>query len=191
MSSKGDFYTSLKEYIKIINEFRDDPDPSQRPELVINYDPKQKELYFGNPEECKYPQWDKPWGIHATGKNFPVMVARRFFEDEKYEVLVSGAQHNGYALIRYKKKRVEFPGFGIICNLFGKKCIDDVIREAEGIGIKGGDPDMFIYKKGTKEQYFVEVKEDDRLNENQKKLILILERYLCPVLIIRVKSLTP
>lgn len=189
MSSQDNFFISLKEYIEAVNNFRDDIDPRHRPELVINYHPKQKELYFENPEQCIYPQWDKPWGIHATGKNFPVMVARKFFEDEKYDVLVSGAQQNGYALIRYKRKKMEFPGFRTICDLFGKKCIDDVIGEADKIGISGGDPDALIYKKQTKERYFIEVKENDRLNANQQKLIPILEKHLCPTLIIRVKPL--
>lgn len=190
MVSQRNYYTSLNEYIKIINEFMNSAHEGCHPELVIDYEIKEKDLYFENNRECKYPQWDKPWGIHATGKNFPVMVARKFFEDKKYNVLVSGARHSGYALIKYRLKRAECPGFLAICELFGKERIDNVVIEAERVGIKGGDPDAFIYKTSTKERYFVEVKENDQLNANQTKLIPILERYLCPVLIIRVRSVS-
>jgi len=53
----------------------------------------------------------------------------------------------------------------------------------------GGDPDLFVLKdeKNIWSCFFVEVKENDQITENQKALFPIIETYLCPVFIARVR----
>lgn len=156
------------------------------PELAIGYEAEQKDFYFAEDKRCLYEQWSKPWGIHATGKNFPVMVAKGGLTDRGYDVYISGDKTNSYALLRYRKKRISFEGYHLLCNVFGENRINEMIAEAEYMGLSGGDPDIFFCKTSTKEYYFAEVKEDDQLTHNQIHLFPIIEKYLCPVIVIRV-----
>ena len=157
------------------------------PEIQIKYDPIQRTYYTNVDKRCIYPQWEKKYGIHKTGGNFPVMVARHHYEGNGYLV------EDDYCLIRKPNQRMENKGFQLICKIFGEKKVQHVIEKAEEILFslnmrRGGDPDMFAYKSDQSELFFVEVKEKDQLKENQKIVISVIQKYLCPVLIVRVKK---
>jgi len=153
-------------------------------EISIAYPDNQRKLYFKNSPDCIYPFWHKSVGIHKTGKNFPVMVAKKFFNDLGYETL------DDYLLVRCPRKRPKNLGFKKLCKIFGEEKIQRLIKESRYIlNIQpGGDPDLFVYNKKTKETFFVEVKENDKVTENQKKLFPIIEKYLATVYVARVIS---
>lgn len=153
-------------------------------EIPIAYSNNQKELYFKNSADCIYPFWRKNHGIHKTGRNFPVMVAKKFFMDLGYEVL------DDYLLVRCPRKRIDNFGFKKLCKIFGEEKVQEVIYKAEHILNKqhGGDPDLFVYSKKKRDAFFVEVKENDKVTENQKKLFPIIEKCLAPVHVARVRS---
>jgi hypothetical protein len=154
-----------------------------REEIIVEYDTQQRELYKQNDKRCIYPIWPHKVGIHKAGGNFPAMVARKHFEDLGYKVLPS------YYLVRNPNIRKDNAGFKFLCKMFGNENTTKVIEHAKEIGLKGGDPDLFVYNDKDKfsECFFVEAKEKDELSSNQKKLIPIIEKYLCKVLIVRVK----
>jgi len=179
--------SKFNDYLKLISKLRGNGEFINRPELCIGYDEKQKTNYFDHLELCIYSQWDKPWGIHKTGKNFPVMVAQHFLKDKNYNVFLSGAKSDGYALIRYRASRQKYPGYNYLVNLFADE-IKSVITAASNSNLSGGDPDIFVSKNSLSTSFFIEVKEDDNLTDNQIRLFPIIEKYLCPVLLIRVRQ---
>ena len=179
--------SKFDDYIKLIYQLKGNGDFKNRPELLINYDRTQKINYFEHPELCIYSQWDKPWGIHKTGKNFPVMVAHKYFEDLSYNVFLSGAKSDGYTLVRYRKSRQKYPGYNHLLKLFPDK-IETVIKEANQNNLSGGDPDIFVSKNSSLDSFFVEVKENDGLTDNQIRLFPIIEKYLSPVLLVRIQE---
>lgn len=161
----------------------------KRPELLIEYDSKQREYYEKKDKRCIYEQWRRQLGIHKAGRNFPVMVAKKYFQDNKYCI------EDNFLLVRNRKKRESNEGFKRLRKIFGKDRVRKVIEEADrifsfrGKRVAGGDPDLFVFKneKHFKSCFFVEVKENDQITENQKVLFPILETNLCPVFIARVK----
>jgi len=179
--------SKFDDYIKLIYQLKGNGDFKNRPELLINYDRTQKINYFEHPELCIYSQWDKPWGIHKTGKNFPVMVAHKYFKDLSYNVFLSGAKSDGYTLVRYRKTRQKFPGYNYLLKLFLDK-IETVINEADRNDLSGGDPDIFVSKNSSPDSFFIEVKENDGLTDNQIRLFPIIEKHLSPVLLVRVRE---
>jgi hypothetical protein len=50
----------------------------------------------------------------------------------------------------------------------------------------GGDPDLFVYKPGTKERFFVEVKYKDQENAKQRVTFPIISKYKWEVRIARI-----
>jgi hypothetical protein len=153
-------------------------------EIPLAYPDIQRKLYFRINPRTVYPLWKRNVGIHKAGRNFPVMVAEKFFEDLGYKVL------DRYLLVRQPRKREENPGYKKLCGIFGEKKVKKVVEESKP-SLKnqpGGDPDLFVYKRGDKEFFFVEVKENDRLTENPKNLFPIIEKYLAPVYVVRVRS---
>jgi hypothetical protein len=54
--------------------------------------------------------------------------------------------------------------------------------------IRGGDPDLFVYKgDGRRVRFFVEVKHNDKLNTNQEVVFPLIEKLLgCPVKLVRI-----
>jgi hypothetical protein len=182
-----DNQSCFEDYVRMVKHLRGDNNFIDRPEFYVSYEKVQKKNYFENQALCIYPQWDKPWGIHKKGKNFPVMVVKKFLLDKGYDVFPSGEKENGYGLIRYRKSRQKYPAYPVLLKLFGEN-IASVISDAADNDIIGGDPDIFACKKPAPSAFFIEVKEDDHLNENQMKLFPIIEKYLCPVLLIRVKE---
>ena len=126
-------------------------------EIPLAYPDNQKKLYFGNNSKSVYPFWKRNVGIHTAGRNFPVMVAEKFFEDLGYKVI------DQYLLVRQPRKREDNPGYIKLCGIFGKTKVKKVLEESRPI-LKtqpGGDPDLFVYKRKHKEFFFVEVKEND------------------------------
>ena len=155
------------------------PKKTWEKEIVVTYPRKQKDLYKQDDPACIYEQWPSRVGIHKAGRNFPAMVAKKYFKDRGYEVLKQ------YYLVRCPKLRETNEGFRAICHMFGMEAMLNVLREASHL--KGGDPDLFVYKEDLSEKFFVEVKEDDKLTENQLKLFPIIVKHLCPVYVVRVR----
>jgi len=152
-------------------------------EVTIEYDSKQKEYYRNDDLRCIYPLWKKRYGIHNAGGNFPAMVARHHYEKQWYLV------EDDFCLIRKPKQRESNEGYRVICEIFGEQKVRKVIKESEralfacGMG-RGGDPDLFVFRKDYSESFFVEAKEPpDKLRPNQKIVIPIIMRYLCPVIL--------
>jgi hypothetical protein len=54
-----------------------------------------------------------------------------------------------------------------------------------------GDPDLFVYNESTGDRFFVEVKENDQITDNQKVLFPLIDKFLCPVFIARVIAKGP
>ena len=179
--------SKFDDYMKIIFQLHGNGDFKNRPELIINYGRIQKINYFEHPELCIYSQWDKPWGIHKTGKNFPVMVTHKYFKDLHYNVFLSGAKLDGYTLVRYRKSRQKYPGYNQLQKIYSDK-IETVIKEANQNNLSGGDPDIFVSKNSLLDSFFVEVKENDGLTDNQIRLFPIIEKYLSPVLLVRIQE---
>jgi VRR-NUC domain len=155
-------------------------------QITIPYKCEQKQYYLDNDKRCLYRQFRKRVGIHRAGGNFPAMVARQHYEKRKYIVL------DDFCLIRKPKQRETDVGFWIISSFFGEERVRKVIRKAEaalvsqGMG-RGGDPDLFVFRKDRSQCFFVEAKEPpDRLRPNQCILIPLIEKYLCPVIIARI-----
>ncbi len=144
--------------------------------ITIEYEKKQKELYMADDPRCIYPQWHSRVGIHSRGRNFAAMVARKYCEDKGYSVL------KGYYLMRCPRLRETNEGFITICRIFGKEKMLRFLTAARHL--RGGDPDLFVYRPDYSECFFVEAKaEGDKLNENQLQLIPIIRKLLCPVYI--------
>ncbi|MCX8044351.1 MAG: hypothetical protein N3B18_09525 [Desulfobacterota bacterium] len=152
--------------------------------IKIYYSPEQKKLYRINDPKCIYPQWHAKHGIHKLGGNFAAMVSRKYYEDKGYFVLTGG-----YYLIRgYRNERESHPGFKYLKSIFGDKKVYDLISEAKRIGLRGGDPDLFIHSKDKSEIFFVEAKDiGDMISENQKKAFPLIEKYLCKVFIAEIR----
>jgi hypothetical protein len=153
-------------------------------EIPLAYPDIQKKLYFESNPKTVYPIWKWNVGIHKAGRNFPVMVAEKFFKDLGYKVL------DQYLLIRQPRKRENNPGYKKLRRIFGREKINKVIEESKpSLKIQpGGDPDLFVYNTKNREFFFVEVKENDHLTENQKNVLPIIEKYLAPVYLVRVRS---
>ena len=74
----------------------------------------------------------------------------------------------------------------------GKVCL--LIAEADKAfrsikkQIASGDPDLFVYNESTGDRFFVEVKENDQITDNQKVLFPLIQKFLCLVYIARVSA---
>ena len=83
-------------------------------------------------------------------------------------------------------------GFLKICHIFGEAKVRLLIAEADevfrsiGKKIASGDPDLFVYNEHTGDRFFVEMKENDQITDNQKILFPLVQEFLCPVFIARV-----
>ncbi len=112
-----------------------------------------------------------------------MMVARHHYEKQGYLV------EDDFCLIRKPIQREKNEGYGVICEIFTKQEVTKVIRESERAlfarGMRrGGDPDLFVFRKDYSESFFVEAKEPpDKLRPNQEIVIPIIIRYLCPVIL--------
>ena len=86
------------------------------------------------------------------------------------------------------------PGFMKICHVFGEPKVRLLVAEAEkafrsiGKSVASGDPDLFVYNESTEDWFFVEVKENDWVTDNQRILFPLIQKLLCPVFIARVSA---
>jgi hypothetical protein len=116
------------------------------------------------------------------------MVAKKYFEDHGYNV------ESYYYLVRNRNKREKMLGFKKICRIFSEPQVRLLIAEVEssfrsiGKKIASGDPDLFVYNESTGDRFFVEVKENDQITDNQKVLFPLIQKLLCPVYIARVSA---
>lgn len=153
-------------------------------EIKITYLKEQRTLYDQKDERCIYPQFERQVGINKG--NFVEMVTKKYFEDQGYSV------ESYYYIVRNKTKRERMPGFKKICHIFGEPQVRLLIAQADGafqrLGkrISAGDPDLFVYNESNQERFFVEVKENDDVTDNQKILFPLIQQFLCPVYIARV-----
>ena len=114
------------------------------------------------------------------------MVAKKYFEEQRYNV------ESYYYLVRNRNNRERMPGFRKICHIFSEEKVRLLIAEADkafrsvGKRVASGDPDLFVYNKTTGERFFVELKENDQITNNQKVLFPLIQKFLCPVFIARV-----
>jgi len=73
-------------------------------------------------------------------------------------------------------------------HLLGNK-VDEVKAWSKKERLKGGDPDLFVYRDGPQpECFFVEAKgPKDKMSANQIRLFPIISKLLCPVYMVRVE----
>ncbi len=153
-------------------------------EILINYSKEQRILYEKKDLKCIYDQFPRQVGINKG--NFVEMVAKKSFEEQGYSVEIY------YYLVRNKKKRERMPGFIKICHIFSEGKVRLLIAEAEkafrsiGKKIASGDPDLFVYNENTGDCFFVEIKENDHVTDNQRILFPLIQKLLCPVFVARV-----
>ena len=111
---------------------------------------------------------------------------KKYFEEQGYNV------ESYYYLVRNRNKREKMPGFSKICHIFGEAKVRLLIAEADeafrsiGKKVVSGDPDLFVYNEYTGDRFFVEVKENDQITDNQKILFPLVQKFLCPVFVARV-----
>ena len=155
-------------------------------EIRISYSKKQRTLYNKKNKSCVYKQFERQVGINKG--NFVEMVAKKYFEDHGYNV------ESYFYIVRNRNKRERMPGFKKICHIFGESQVRLLIAEADNVfrllgkKISAGDPDLFVYNENTQDRFFVEVKENDDVTDNQKILFPLIQKFLCPVFIARVSS---
>jgi hypothetical protein len=155
-------------------------------EIPITYLREQRILYETKDNRCIYDQFERKVGINKG--NFVEMVAKKYFEDKGYTV------ESYYYLVRNRNKRKKIPGFNKICRIFGEPKVRQLIAEADnafrsiGKTIASGDPDLFVYNESIKERFFVEVKENDQITDNQRILFPLIQKFLCQVFIARVSA---
>ena len=153
-------------------------------EIQINYSKEQRILYEKKDLKCIYDQFPRQVGINKG--NFVEMVAKKYFETQGYAV------ETYYYLVRNRNKRERTPGFKKICHIFGETQVRLLIAEADkafrsiGKKIASGDPDLFVYNGSTGGRFFVEVKENDQITDNQRILFPLIKTFLCPVFVARV-----
>jgi len=153
-------------------------------EIQITYPKKQRDFYEKKDSTCIYDQFPRQVGINKG--NFVEMVARKYFEEQGYNV------ESYYYLVRNRNKRERMPGFRKICYILSEGKVRLLIADADkafrsvGKKVVSGDPDLFVYNESTGERFFVEVKENDKITDNQKALFPLIEKFLCPVFIARV-----
>ena len=153
-------------------------------EIQITYPKKQRNFYEKKDSRCIYDQFERQVGINKG--NFLEMVATKYFQGQGYNV------ESYYYLVRNRNKREKMPGFSKICHIFGDAKVRLLIAEADeafrsvGKKISSGDPDLFVYNEYTGDRFFVEVKENDQITDNQKILFPLVQEFLCPVFIARV-----
>jgi len=154
-------------------------------EIQIAYLKEQRDFYDRKDRKCIYEQFERQVGINKG--NFVEMVAAKYFQERGYNV------ESYYYLVRNRNKREKMSGFLKICHIFGDAKVRFLIAEADeafrsiGKKISSGDPDLFVYNEcSTGDRFFVEVKENDQITDNQKILFPLVQKILCPVFIARV-----
>ena len=87
--------------------------------------------------------------------------------------------------LAFKRMQEQFPGVDL--NKVAK--IAEEAKGAKGLSGSGGDPDLFVFRPGSNERFFVEVKDKDELHVNQLVCFPLIEELLnCPVRVARVRE---
>jgi len=66
--------------------------------------------------------------------------------------------------------------------------IQEVLDASKQLSLRGGDPDLFVYKDDKSELFFAEAKDTDKPTKNQLALFPIIKKHLCPVIVARIKA---
>ena len=141
-------------------------------------------MYKKKDKSCIYDQFERQVGINKG--NFVEMVAKKYFKDHGYNV------ESYYYLVRNRNKREKMFGFMKICRIFSEPQVRLLIAESErifpsvGKKIASGDPDLFVYNESAGDWFFVEIKENDQVTDNQRILFPLIQKFLCPVFVARV-----
>jgi hypothetical protein len=182
-------------------------------EFVVYYDPRQEEIYnrainelreenlsFGykhhtyeiekNRDKVQR-KYQKQEGLEldlfscCNNKNYSnasAMIVKHFLKNKGFNVLVSSED---FALLFDRGTRYLTKGFGIICEIFGKNRVEELMRKAPGTGgnPNGGEPDLFVYlDRSLSSAWFVEVKGiGESFTPAQSKHFPLIEDLLCPV----------
>ena len=155
-------------------------------EIQITYPKKQRNFYEKKDSRCIYDQFERQVGINKG--NFLEMVATKYFQGQGYNV------ESYYYLVRNRNKREKMPEFSKICHISGEAKVRLLIAEADeafrsiGKKIASGDPDLFVYNESAGDWFFVEIKENDQVTDNQRILFPLIQKFLCPVFIARVSA---
>jgi hypothetical protein len=159
----------------------------------------ERDLYARQDPGSAYRDFQFPnrEGIHRRGE-FPVAVVRKAYADRGYDCWISAQSRHGvpsYLLermprIRRKRdqaylKMVEVFDSEVLARFHELAAAE---RRAQALRSAGGDPDLFVERRGDpRDRFFVEVKlEDltgsrayrDRLNRQQMLLFPLIEREL-------------
>lgn len=175
-------------------------------EVKVFFDPFQEELYrlqvkYGRRiPGCIYPLWYSLKGRGRFGE-FPLVVVREYFLKRGYKVLYSdSSQENPHSFIcasypGLRRQRPVHSAYRQMIKIFGFGRLEAFNRKAEAAKLRlikgrnrgGGDPDLFVYRaNGKRVRFFVEVKHEDSLLENQKIVFPLMRMYLCPVRVVRI-----
>ena len=155
-------------------------------EIPIAYPDEQRALFLSPKGNLSiYPSWHRK-GIQAKTGNFPAMVAMKYFLDLEFKVIPAPK------IVWRIKPWDEGADRRKMDDLFGRDMIEKVRLGAEKLGLRGGDPDLFVYRDSGPSDYrrfFVEVKmPPDRTRASQMAVFQLYARYLAPVHIACVQS---
>jgi hypothetical protein len=170
------------------------------PELIVPYDPEQRDLYERNDSRSIYYAGRWPENLRR-GRNrdgrFPEIAVRASFRALGFSVLISEPRMpaaEGFILAHFSGMRESVPphpAYARMFDYFDRAKIEefnlaaDAAKTAATGNRGGGDPDLFVFCKSGR-RYFVEVKDEEGLNENQRKTFPLIRSILdCEVLIAR------
>jgi hypothetical protein len=159
---------------------------SHKEEIQIPFDPSEEDLYRKEDPSSRYAKvrWSLSRGRTKLGE-FPVVVVREYYRNLGYTVWASEPElpnDLGYLLVSYPgKRRQDHPAYATMKDIFGsdviealnKKVDEEKRRETGNAG--GGDPDLFVFNE--EERFFVEVKHEDEINQNQEIAFPLIEDF--------------
>jgi hypothetical protein len=167
----------------------------ESPETRIPYDPSERVRYRDG--KGAYASRKVRWPFHeGRGRfgEFPLVVVREHFRRLGYVVLASEPRlkADGFILLSYPGKRLTGdPAYRRMEQIFGKERLAELNARADQAKRKktgnrsGGDPDLFVFRKGDPaDRFFVEVKDRDHLTGKQKATFRLI-RELCRVVVAR------
>jgi hypothetical protein len=174
-------------------------------EITVRYRPVEREWYeAGLPSP--YAQWAWPSELlkgrdNRANRCFPEVAVRAHFERLGYQVLLSAPKYPGdlgFLLFHFRGLRRRNPphrAFQRVQEHFPEVDLNEVaeyarlakIDQCRKGGGGGGDPDLFVFRRGTSDRFFVEAKNKDTLKCNQLVCFRIIEERLgCLVKVVRV-----